>query len=239
MIIACVSRPNAVLEWVEERGSHYQPDSLKVKAEIRYAVPTQPSQAKSPQEKGSVTAYFYVVPKQRYRIELKGPLGIHVASILWTSEQWEVWIPNEETLWRGQGSQIRLPIPGLEAFNIHQFVQSLWGDVLAPGWQEASYIDEGQTTTLQWTHQGVQYQAIIANQRHQVQEVQYQAKTIRYKHWAQQDSLTYPELTHFVFSPSELWVDVEEVDQMPQWSERLWTLRVPPSTQLREFYSYE
>ncbi len=81
-----------------------------------------------PQE---LDAVLFSVPGKRYRMELTGPLGIGVASMLWTEEGWTITFPTEKLYMRGNGYMVGLfndnTIPLL---HIHQVAGYFDGNVL-------------------------------------------------------------------------------------------------------------
>lgn len=233
-LFACTPRPPVEVEWLKERSHRFTPDSLKAKGELTFRVPISEEKF----DQGTVDAYFYVVPHQRYRVELKGPLGIHLGSILWNQGAWEAWLPQENLHIKGQGEAIRVPIPGLSEIAIHKLIGSLWGEVLPEGWQTAAFVEESQGSksqlNLNWQNEGVQYQAEIHKELFQVKSVTYLNQEYRYYDWSHQDSLYFPNKTKIKLNRTQLEVEIDELQLKPKWNERLWRLRVPPGARVRE-----
>ena len=71
------------------------------------------------------SAVLFSVPGKRYRIELSGPMGIGVASLLWTDSLWSIIFPTERSYLQGNGYLVG--VIGSSDFplvNIHQAFQS-------------------------------------------------------------------------------------------------------------------
>ena len=51
-------------------------------------------------------AVIFSVPGKRYRMELTGPLGIGVASLLWQEEGWQMTFPTEKLYMKGVGYMV-------------------------------------------------------------------------------------------------------------------------------------
>lgn len=77
-------------------------------------------------------AVLFSVPGKRYRMEITGPLGIGVASLLWQEEGWQMTFPTEKLYMKGAGYMVGLfGEPSLPMVNIHQ-VASLFKGILLP-----------------------------------------------------------------------------------------------------------
>ena len=53
-------------------------------------------------------AVLFSVPHKRYRMELTGPMGVGVASLLWTEEGWNMVFPTEKKYLSGVGDMVGL-----------------------------------------------------------------------------------------------------------------------------------
>ena len=76
------------------------PDSLRAKFQLNIT-----------QENGDVQefdAVLFSVPGKRYRLELTGPLGIGVASMLWMESGWQMVFPTEKLYVKGNGYMVGL-----------------------------------------------------------------------------------------------------------------------------------
>lgn len=231
-LIACAPRPLIELDWVKNKSEQAIPPRLKVVGEIEFQVRDSSQKLL---DKGSVDAYFYIVPHERYRIELKGPLGIQVASILWTPELWQVYIPDQGQLLQGEGDYIKLPIPGFERLNLHELVSKLWGDVLPNGWESANYTEDESLTFLTWTLDSLNYEAQILNSHSQVIELKTPKELFKFKKWESQKEYTYPSQVEVKIEQSLLKLETDRWSVPKDFHQRLWSLRYPPNTRIREF----
>lgn len=77
-------------------------------------------------------AVLFSVPGKRYRMELTGPMGIGVASILWKEDGWFVVFPTEKLYVQGAGYMVGLfSDNSIPMVHIHQ-VASIFEGVLLP-----------------------------------------------------------------------------------------------------------
>lgn len=82
-----------------------------------------------PQE---LDAVLFSVPGKRYRMELTGPMGIGVASLLWTSEGWNMVFPTEKKYLSGVGYMVGVVgDESIPVVPIHQ-VADLFDGILVP-----------------------------------------------------------------------------------------------------------
>lgn len=77
-------------------------------------------------------AVLFSVPGKRYRMELTGPMGIGVASLLWTAEGWNMVFPTEKQYLSGVGYMVGvMGDDGIPLVPIHQ-VADLFDGILVP-----------------------------------------------------------------------------------------------------------
>ena len=82
---------------------------------------------------------LFSVPGKRYRMELTGPLGIGVASMLWTEGGWQMTFPTEKLYVKGVGYMVGLLNDRtLPLVHIHQ-VADLFDGRLLPG--KSEYVE--------------------------------------------------------------------------------------------------
>lgn len=76
-------------------------------------------------------AVLFSVPGRRYRMELTGPMGIGVASLLWTEEGWTMTFPTEKLYMKGNGYMVGLLSDNsLPLVHIHQVANLFDGKLL-------------------------------------------------------------------------------------------------------------
>lgn len=82
-------------------------------------------------------AVIFSVPGKRYRMELTGPLGIGVASLLWQEEGWQMTFPTEKLYMKGMGYMVGLlNNDAIPMVHIHQVADIFDGRLLPEGYEE-------------------------------------------------------------------------------------------------------
>lgn len=82
-------------------------------------------------------AVIFSVPGKRYRMELTGPLGIGVASLLWKEEGWQMTFPTEKLYMKGVGYMVGLlNSDAIPMVHIHQVADIFDGRLLPEGYEE-------------------------------------------------------------------------------------------------------
>ena len=85
-------------------------------------------------------AVLFSVPGKRYRMELTGPMGVGVASLLWTESGWDIVFPTEKKFLHGVGYMVGvLNNDGVLMVPIHQ-VADLFDGILVP--ERMSVLEE-------------------------------------------------------------------------------------------------
>lgn len=109
-------------------------DSLRAKFQLTII------QDSSTQE---LDAVLFSVPGKRYRMELTGPLGIGVASLLWQQEGWQMTFPTEKLYIKGEGYMVGLlNSDALPMVHIHQVADIFDGRLLPEGFEEVAPPDD-------------------------------------------------------------------------------------------------
>ena len=76
-------------------------------------------------------AVLFSVPGKRYRLELTGPLGIGVASLLWQQDGWQMVFPTEKLYVKGNGYMVGLlNDASLPLVHMHQIAALFEGKLL-------------------------------------------------------------------------------------------------------------
>ena len=84
-------------------------------------------------------AVLFSVPGKRYRMELTGPLGIGVASLLWQEEGWQMTFPTEKLYMKGVGYMVGLlNTDAIPMVHIHQVADIFDGRLLPEGYEEVA-----------------------------------------------------------------------------------------------------
>lgn len=90
----------------------------------------------------SLDAVLFSVPRLRYRMEFTGPMGIGVASMLWTEEGWTMTFPTEKLYMKGRGYMVGLfNAANIPMVNIHQIAGFFDGEYMPEGTKPVSERD--------------------------------------------------------------------------------------------------
>ena len=85
---------------------------------------------------------LFSVPRLRYRMEFTGPMGIGVASMLWTEEGWTMTFPTEKLYMKGRGYMVGLfNAANIPMVNIHQIAGFFDGEYMPEGTKPVSERD--------------------------------------------------------------------------------------------------
>lgn len=131
--LACTHAPTSISE--NSRGEKsLVGDSIRVKFKLEV-----------PDESGKMQkldAVMFSVPGKRYRLELSGPMGIGVASMLWTDTLWTIVFPTEKKFLKGNGYMVGLLTqPGAPLVNVHQIAGFFEQKYLPENYEEISSRD--------------------------------------------------------------------------------------------------
>ena len=115
-------------------------DSLRAKFQLTIV------QDSSTQE---LDAVLFSVPGKRYRMELTGPLGIGVASLLWQQEGWQMTFPTEKLYMDGVGYMVGLlNSDALPMVHIHQVADIFDGRLLPEGYEEIEPPEDSRSVSM-------------------------------------------------------------------------------------------
>lgn len=125
----CSSAPKPVLlEDGKPIEAEVLPDSLRAKFLLTIAEGDGKTQ--------DLDAVLFSVPGKRYRLELTGPLGIGVASMLWQTDGWQMSFPTEKLYMKGNGYMVGLlNNRSLPLVHIHQVAALFEGKVLPESYE--------------------------------------------------------------------------------------------------------
>lgn len=111
-----------------------KPDSLRAKMAITLVDQNGKEQ--------NLDAVLFSVPGKRYRMELTGPMGIGVASLLWQEEGWTMTFPTEKLYMKGRGYMVGLfNAANIPMVNIHQIAGFFDGEYMPEGTKPVSERD--------------------------------------------------------------------------------------------------
>lgn len=136
IFVACSGAPSALSENAPgSAGKNVAgQDSLRAKFKLEM-----------PDEKGKMQkfdAVMFSVPGKRYRLELSGPMGIGVASMLWTDTLWTIVFPTEKKFLKGKGYLVgMLDQPDFPLVNVHQIAGFFDQKYLPKNFEEVVFKD--------------------------------------------------------------------------------------------------
>jgi hypothetical protein len=173
---------------------------------------------------------FIHSPGQKYRLQLKGPLGMSVASMLWQEEKWLLVLYPNELYHYGQGEVIQMPGLQLPMLPLAQILAPLRGELLPAGWQNAERIMQDSLVSLEWFSATTQssVRAHIGAKTGLVQDVVWMGYRIDYSDYERQGNFSYPQKIRWSFKGKFLLeIRLKDYNSIPQWQEKLWNLSVP------------
>lgn len=97
------------------------PDSLKAKFSIETLDSAEGSH--------KLSAVLFAVPYKRYRLEISGPMGLGIASLLWHDGEWTLLLPTQKAYASGKGYLVG-GYAGIPRFDIHRIAALFWGEFL-------------------------------------------------------------------------------------------------------------
>lgn len=128
VLVGCAGNKPAVEPVSSDAVVEAPRDSLRAKFQLTIV------QDSSTQE---LDAVLFSVPGKRYRMELTGPLGIGVASLLWQEQGWLMTFPTEKLYVDGVGYMVGLlNSRALPLVHIHQVADIFDGRLLPEGYEE-------------------------------------------------------------------------------------------------------
>jgi hypothetical protein len=182
-------------------------------------------------------AVLFSVPGKRYRMELTGPMGIGVASLLWQEEGWTMTFPTEKLYMKGAGYMVGLfGEPSIPTVNIHQVAALFKGTLLPEGYEEveppgdstrvegATYAREktGRSFTFAKEGQHVVWLSRMGGDG--------KPETIRYFDFREFEGVEMPERIVFERGGAKyLEIRVKKVARGKPFSPGTWRLTVPRS----------
>ena len=212
---------------VEARAVH------NVKAKMSLVVQNQ-------KEIESVNASIWTIPGKQTRIELYGPLGISVASVLWVEGNWTVLIPREKKYSTGFGDNIHISL--FNHISIHDLIQPLWGELLDSGWQNAQRVRlDSNLIELNWGQDSITYKA---NMDSTFGKIYWQSKTEydktllkKYSDYQSFEKQYLPSKIKLELSKSaKIHVKLKNVETNIAINDKIWALEIPSDFQKVYFY---
>lgn len=187
-------------------------------------------------DNNSLNAVALCVPNQRYRIEMYGPLGVHIGSFLWNNNEWSLYIPQEETALKGTGSSIALlDIPQVE---VHHLLGLFWNQLLPGPWQNAAIEENGSQRLLSWNDSTHTYTAAVDHSSGEVKYVKLQVDT----QIAQTRYSDYQVVEHYILPGTaihqfdkyrKVTIELDALYLNKKEKEKYWNLTIPQSVTIQ------
>jgi outer membrane lipoprotein-sorting protein len=222
---ACASSKSLVP--VEEKSKEFAADSLKAKFTL--------SLKNEKGEMQELSGVLFAVQGIRYRLELSGPFGVGVASLLWNKEGWRITLPTEKLYIEGQGYMIGDPsMPALPFVNIHQLAGIFYGDLLPASYKELSkkdsldfekvFAEDALGRPFQFVRKKAS-EEILSLMQMGVGGI---AETIYYENPKEYEKKRIPSKIRF-FRDQELFLEVilKKVQHETTWGNGVWLLNIP------------
>lgn len=188
----------------------------------------------------TLKAMLFAVPRQRYRLEVSGPMGIGVSSLLWQPKAWIMLFPTKDQFATDEGDMIQVMGAPLPPLSIHTVFAPIWGEWFP------SESDQVQT----WTHDSLQIYAWNSNGQprrletslrtgHPLRQVlngSTEAQEIRvlygdlleYEVSDQHEKKILPgSMTYWIGNEKVFKVKLQEVRTDKTWGQGVWKLKKP------------
>ena len=204
------------------------PDSLKAKFSIEV----------NDSEEGSETlsGVLFAVPYKRYRMEFSGPMGVGVASVLWSDTGWTLTVSTQKTYALGKGNVLG-GFAGIPRFDIHQIAGFFWGESLPRGGSIDSTREFliSDSISLKKIYgsgaSGIPFVAVL-NADDRVVEVSQGAERLEFVDYAEFGTVISPVETR-AYRNGEwvMTIRIKKVQTDAEWGNGTWRLPVPQNYQ--------
>jgi len=176
-------------------------------------------------KKSTVTGVVNTVPRQRYKIDFKGPVGSHLGSFYWVKDSvWSLFIPKEELLIQGDHDRVHIPILKLDSVIIHDVLGFLWGGYLPAG----GYVKDEKVRGMYRTSDGRAGYAIDARSGLVRRAVLSSGYVMEYGGYTEQYGRPVAgSVAIFRNTRHLLDIRVKSVVDNPQWKKSPFFLRLP------------
>lgn len=198
------------------------PDSLKAKFTLSVEDPLRGGQM--------LSGVLFAVPYKRYRMELSGPMGIGVGSVLWSDSGWTFVLPQQKKYIRGKGYLLG-GFAGIPFFDIHQVASAFWGELLPRDRSIQSSSDSAGLKVLKGKDaQGIAFEALKDKNGRVVCVSRGGMGSYEFDVFADFDGLVVPmEIKAYSGSRKVLSLHIKSIKKNVPWSAGTWRLPVPDS----------
>ena len=204
------------------------PDSLKAKFSIEVKDSEEGSQ--------TLSGVLFAVPYKRYRMEFSGPMGVGVASVLWSDTGWTLTVSTQKKYAQGKGYVLG-GFAGIPFFDIHQVAGFFWGEALPRGGTVDSVRSFLTADSLEWKKiwgtgaSGIPFVA-VRNGDGRIVEVSQGADRLEFVDYAEFGTVVSPVETR-VFREGDwmMTIRIKKVQTDAEWGSGTWRLPIPESYQ--------
>jgi len=217
---ACTERPK--LETYTKTKALNYPDSLKAKMTI--TVTDGP-------EKRNMTGILFAVPYAKYRMEMRGPLGMNLGSLLWVDDQWTLVVTRNGVGYEGEGDYLDVVNPAIPQIPFHRTLGVSWGDLLPKGWNNAQKDKQSDTLSIwRWNsgETGFPVEAEVNPKMGYVNLFRSGMYEVRYSDYKRFDGIVLPQKVEwFRNSIFMMALELESIDTKASWKPKIWELEIP------------
>lgn len=165
-----------------------------------------------------LSAVLFSVPNKRYRLELSGPMGIGVASLLWTDSLWNIVFPTERSYLEGNGYLVGMIGNGdFPLINIHQVAAFFEQKILPDSYEETAQRDSASGKIIK---------AVDAAGMH-FSFYEENAKVLWLEKGFERVYFKWPEILIQQKGKDYLKIKVKKVKTDATWNSSIWRLTIP------------
>lgn len=220
LFASCTDRPK--LETYTKTKDLSYPDSLKAKMTITVA---------DGPEKRNMTGILFAVPYAKYRMEMRGPLGMNLGSLLWIDEKWTLVVTRNGVGYEGEGAYLDVVNPAIPQIPFHRTLGVSWGDLLPKGWNNAQKDKQSDTLEIwRWNsgETGFPVEAEINPKMGYVNLFRSGMYEVRYSDYKRFAGIVLPQKVEwFRNSIFMMALELESVDTNASWKPKIWELEIP------------
>lgn len=222
LVVGCAGNKSAPLAERATISSEAPQDSLRAKFKLTIF---------QNDDRQELDAVLFSVPGKRYRMELTGPMGVGVASMLWTEDGWTMTFPTEKLYVKGKGYMVGLlNDKSLPLVHIHQVASLFDGQMLPEKFERIDSLDhvvnavDGSGRQFSYTSEGSRVTSLSYAGRDGKTE------TLRFMDYREFEGRNLPETIAFERGEKRfLEIKIKKVTHNKAFSGGTWKLTVPRS----------
>ena len=197
------------------------PDSLRVKFSIDVDDSVNGSH--------TLSAVLFAVPYKRYRLEFSGPMGIGIASVLWTDAKWTLLLSQQKSYATGMGQFVG-GFAGIPLFDMHRIAALFWGETFPQNAVVDSTRDSAGVKIIVGKNSlGIPFRA-ERNADGRVTKIVEGKETLTFEDYAEFNDRIAPAVTRaYRDGKNVLTVKIKRVNTDAEWGDATWRLPIPDS----------